>query len=533
MPFICDDFEWKLVDDREPYDKHRFVVVRKLSVKPNERTPIRNFTVDEIRQRIEKFGEIELIEIMPNNALEAHVTFVSDRSAYLMLLQHEFDKKALKTQPFDIEIADSWEQPLEVINQSPRHDMEVDEHVPEIFKLNEDCLLHVFQFLDLDSLVSLADVCKMFNRLSHHHCFPHIHKYKVDTDDDPAFTLAKLRQTLLCIGPHITDLSYDVSYDEDDGPGHTSKFLKVIAQNVGPNLQRAYFAFNLDRDNRMVTLAPVLQNLESLEIEDRDEGSSYDINFQALCPKLIEFTVNMDMAMIACCKPWPSLRSLSVKNNMVLTTTTLISFIKQNPQLTCLEFAIDRSNKTLLILAVTKYLSRFEKLTIVNTVNESFFARNFASLSNLPLLREINLEKLDRSSLKCIVNHLPTFINLQKISLSCSWYKGVGIEEYGQSFLDLAEKLPFLEELKLQRIPIHGDILVEFISSASKLNVLYVQDCELVFSNDLISKLVDTLKVSRQESKKALQFYLNKKDLNELKTVKRREIEEYLQLKRA
>lgn len=38
MPFISDDFEWKLVGDNVPYDKSRFVVVRKLRVKPNKRT---------------------------------------------------------------------------------------------------------------------------------------------------------------------------------------------------------------------------------------------------------------------------------------------------------------------------------------------------------------------------------------------------------------------------------------------------------------------------------------------------------------
>ena len=344
---------------------------------------MRNFTIDEIRERIEKFGEIESIEILSGKNVEAHVTFVSDRSAYLMLLQHEFDKKVYKSQPFEIEPADSWCQPLEITNQQQEstHDMDIEENAPDIFKLNEDCLLHVFRFLDLDSLVNVADVCRMFNRLSHQHCFPRIRKYTVRNDDDPKFTLAKLWRTLLCIGSHITDLSYDVDYDEYDGPGHTSKFLRVIAQNVGPNIRRAHFSFNLDKDNRTQTLAPILRELESLVIEDRLEGSSYDIDFQTLCPKLIEFTVNMDMPCVACCKPWPSLRSLSVKNNNSITTTTLISFIKQNPQLTCLEFAIDKSNKTLLILAVTKYLSRFEKLTIVNTSFQSFFARNFTILS--------------------------------------------------------------------------------------------------------------------------------------------------------
>lgn len=473
---------------------------------------------------------------MSGKNLEAHVTFVSDRSAYLMLLQHEFDKKVYKSQPFEIEPADSWLQPLEIVNQRQEstHDMDVDENTSEIFKLNEDCLLHVFQFLDLDSLVNVADVCKMFNRLSHQHCFPRIRKYAVCNDDDSKFTLAKLRRTLLCIGSHITDLTYDVDYDENEGPGHTSKFLRVITQNVGSNIRRARFAFNLDKDNRTQILTPILRELESLEIEDRDEDSSYDIDFQILCPNLIEFTVNMDMTLIACCKSWPSLRSLSVKNNESMTTTTLISFIKQNPQLICLEFAIDRSNKTLLILAVTKYLSRFEKLTIhVNTTYQSFFARNFTILSNLPLLREINLENLPKSTLKSILNHLPTFTSLRKISLICGWRDDAKIEDYGQSLVGLVKKLPLLEELKLKRITIDEDIFVEVISIAHQLKALNVQDCGLVISDETISKLVDALKVSRNESKDALQLFLNKNDLIKLDAIKWKSIERLLQLKQA
>lgn len=35
MPFIWDDVTWKLIDDEEPYDKSRFVVVRKLHIELN------------------------------------------------------------------------------------------------------------------------------------------------------------------------------------------------------------------------------------------------------------------------------------------------------------------------------------------------------------------------------------------------------------------------------------------------------------------------------------------------------------------
>lgn len=36
MPFIWDDVKWMLVDEDAPYDKSRFVIVRKLHIKLNK-----------------------------------------------------------------------------------------------------------------------------------------------------------------------------------------------------------------------------------------------------------------------------------------------------------------------------------------------------------------------------------------------------------------------------------------------------------------------------------------------------------------
>lgn len=229
-----------------------------------------------------------------------------------------------------------------------------------------------------------------------------------------------------------------------------------------------------------------------------------------------------------------SLRSLSVQNNGHLKSTTLISFVKQNPQLNSLEFAIDKSNKTLLILAVGKYLSRFEKLTIVNAIDGSFFAKNMASLSNLPLLREINLEKLDKSSLKVILNHLPTFNNLRRISLSCKFsLEGSEVGDYRQSLENLAKKLPLLEELKLQRIPINEDTLVELVGSASQLKRLDIRDGVIIFSDELLLKLIDVLKLKRLEANEPLHLYLDMEKLDKFSLAKYKEFKQYLLVKQA
>ncbi|XP_055297566.1 uncharacterized protein LOC129566055 [Sitodiplosis mosellana] len=542
MPFIWDDSEWMLIDNEDSYDKSRFVVARKLCVRPTQLDVANEgFSIESIRRHFRKFGEIESIELLPNNEPEAHVTFVSDRIACFVQSHFELDTKMNKMQPYEVEPAYTWEQPLENANPPPGDDMEVDdEQTSEIFRLDEDCLLHMFKFLDIDSLVNMAFVCKLFNQLLRLHCFPRIQKYKVYINN-PTDTLAKVRRTMLCIGQHITDLSFrtDLFY----GPGsqhrsevvsHTSKYLKVIAQNVSQNVRQAFFCFGFN-GNLIGTIAPILQNLRSLTIVNRSEKFENEIDFNALCPNLIEFNVNAQLSMDVCCKPWSSLRSISVMYNNKLEPEKLISIIEQNPQLTCLRFAWYSENYRALFPAITKHLASLEKLDIwcnpYHVPLNNNFVVHFDGLGKLPLLREISLGRLEVGSLKGVVDNLPKFTNLRKIELTgCSGNNSEIIINYGQSMVNLARKLLLLEELTLDYIPMEEETLLDIVRFGRQLKVLYVYQCKLVFSDELIFKLVDALKCYREESDEALQLLLPQNDLDRLDAAKK--IEGYLQLKR-
>ncbi|XP_055304312.1 uncharacterized protein LOC129569491 [Sitodiplosis mosellana] len=535
MPLIWDDNEWLWLNDEKPYNKSQYVVARKLCVKQkisqHRNVSIPEFSTDQIRRHLRKFGEIESIKLPLKNDPEAHVTFASSQSAYFVKLQHDYDKKTNKDQAYEIELADSWEQPPETINQPPEDAMEVDdEQTSKIFMLNEKCLLHLFQFLDLDSLVNLADVCKMFNRLLHQHCFPCIRKYEVTSG--PEFVLSKVRRTLLCIGNHITDLKFKAVCDykknyTKDSVGRTSKFLRVIAQNVGVNVRRASLSFNFKADNRIKAIAPILRTLESLEIEDREGDIYYDIDFQALCPNLIDFTVNMEMSMMAYCKPWPSLRSLSVKRNMESCEQTLLSFVQQNPQLTCLKLGY----RITFTISFTKYLTNLEKLSIFLYNDECRIAEDFDGTGTLPSLRKIKMDGLDGCNLKGAIDQLSTLQNLRKISLYSYSFEGSEIKDYSESLVNLAKKLPLLEQLNLRGIPVNADILVNIVLVGRQLKVLHIYSCQLDFSDELIVKLVETLKVSRKETGDALQLCLGQKDLDKLDASKSKAFERYLHLK--
>ncbi|XP_055306494.1 uncharacterized protein LOC129570795 [Sitodiplosis mosellana] len=532
MPFIWDDIVWKLIDEEDSYDKSRFVVVRKLHIKlntgPFQVVPHTEFTADKIRRYLRKYGGIESIELLPNKEFEAHVTFHSDQSAYLVQLQHEFDREARKQQPFYIQPADTWEQPTENTNQTANsNDIK---QTSDIFNLNEDCLLHLFKFLDVDSMVNLSEVCKLFQKLLNQHSFPRIREFKVyNFNDTFSMPLAKMRRTLRCIGPYITDLKYTCNIYND--LNRTSRFLETLAQYIGRNIRRAQFLSSLIcEDNQILTIAPILRHLESLEIHDVNYDLGNDVDFEVLCPNLIELKLKVNMRLIKCCKPWARLQHLSVLNNEYLNTMTFLSFIEQNPRLTSLEF--DVFDADIRLRTVADRLTMLQKLTM-DSVDSSLGGWNFVHVNRLQHLSEINLLTLDYQHLRGITDCLATFGGLRKISLHAYRPEDEvedGEMDYERSLIDLAKRLPHLEEFALRSVAIVENTLVDFIRFASRLQVLHIHWCHVEVSDAIILKVVNILKCNRPEQNHPLSMFLNPADLLDLHVTRSEDVRKYILL---
>lgn len=465
---------------------------------------------------------------MPNKEIEAYVTFSNDRSAYLVQLQHEFDREARKQQPFYIQPANSWEQPTENTDRPSKHDLK---QTSEIFTLNEDCMLHLFKFLDLDSMVNLSEVCKLFHQLLRKHCFPRIQKFTVyNFNDTFSMPLAKMRRTLNCIGPHITDLKYTCNIYND--LSQTSRFLEALAEYIGPNIRRAqFFSSLICEDNQILTIAPILRHLESLEIHDINYDLDNDVDFEELCPNLVELKLKINMRLIKCCKPWAQLRNLSVMNNEYLHTMTFLSFIEQNPGLTTLEF--DIFDADIRLRTVADHLSMLEKLTM-DSVDSNLGGWNFVHISRLQHLTEINLLTLDYEHLRGICDCLTTFSGLRKISLHAyrpeAEVDDDGEMDYERSIVDLARQLSHLEEFALRSVAIIENTLVNFIRYASQLKILHIHWCHLDISDAMIFKIVNILKCNWNEQKKPLSMFLNPADLIDLHAAKGDDVKRFLSL---
>lgn len=465
---------------------------------------------------------------MLNKEFEAHVTFRSDQSAYLVQLQHEFDREARKQQPFYIQPADSWDQPTENTNQPHKHESNDIKQTSEIFNLNEDCLLHLFKFLDLDSMVNLSEVCKLFEKLLNQHCFPRIRQFTVyNINDTFSMPLAKMRRTLRCIGSYITDLKYTCNIYND--LNRTSRFLDALAEYIGPNIRRAQFLSSLIcEDNQILTVAPILRHLESLEIHDINYDFDNDVDFEELCPNLIELKLKLNMRLIKCCKPWARLQHLSVMNNEYLNTMTFLSFIEQNPRITTLEF--DVFDAEIRLRSIADHLTMLQKLTM-DSVDFTLGGWNFIHISRLQHLTEINLLTLDYQHLRAICDCLATFNGLRKISLHAFRPEDEmedGEMDYERSLVDLAKNLTHLKEFALRSVAIVENTLIDFIRFAGQLKILHIHWCHLGISDAMILKIINILKCNWDEQNKPVAMFVNPADLLDLHVAKCDDTKRYL-----
>lgn len=497
-----------------------------------------DFTVSKIQQYLRKFGEIQSIEILPKKESEACVTFVHDLNAYLALLQHEFNREARKQQPFFIRPANTWEQPQQQQQQQQNQEQNLsnDENPPEMFRLNEDCFLHLFKYLDRDSLVNLSEVCTLFHKLLKRYCFPTIHKFELNNIHDViTMPLSKMRRTLRCIGTHITDLKYKCDIYGD--LNISCRFLEIMVLHIGQNLRRARFLdSHICYNDQISIIAPILRNLSSLEITDMNHDLDYDVDFEELCPDLIELKLNLNMRLIKCCKPWNRLRHLTITNNEFLNTITFISLIEQNTQLESLEF--DVFDPDIRLRTIGNHLTMLQKLTL-EAVHSNLGAWHFVHLNRLEHLSEINLLTLEYEHLRGIFDCLATFQGLRVISVHAyrPEYEEDEIDDeqdYERSLIDLAKQLPHLQHFAIRSIAITEKTLVHFIRYAIALQSLHVHWCHLTPSDALILNITSMLKLNRGEQPtELLKLYLNPGDLIGLRTKRNEDVQRYLQISAA
>lgn len=468
---------------------------------------------------------------MPNERNKAYVTFASDRSAYLALAHNEIERRNT-TVKFNIQPADTWIQPIasDTTGDDPMEGNQVDDDAvaPKFFILNEDCMLELIKYLDLDSLVNLSNVCKLFHRLLHQHVFPHYRKFSIVNNNSMIpMPLAKVRQTLMSIGPYITDLEFVWhDFDHDD---RLQRFLEKLEQYIGKNVRCVRFRHALLNETHFSTIKGILQRLDILEMVVYNPDYELDLDFATLCPDLRRLKLLENMVLVKCCKPWPSLTYLSIVGNEFMELSEFQSFLKQNPQLRCLKFTAYHAPDR--IQAVAQYSTNVEKLTILPSF-PNLAASNIVYLNSLQHLTKLSLMYLEDDDLNGILECLTRFHGLRVLKLHLFFDNNDEDGHYEpkqQALISLAQELPHLEKFYTRYIKWKESTVIDFIQNANQLNAMHIHWCDLTTTNSLVWKIVKVLQANRpQPQTSPLNLFVNPKDVDGLQMINDQDLIRYL-----
>lgn len=450
--------------------------------------------MESIQRYFRKFGEIESIELLSNGKKEAYVTFLNDRNAYLAIAHNELLNKR-STRQFNIQPADTWKQP---INFTDNRSQIQEEFSPPFFILNEDCLLEIFKYLDFDSLVSLSEVCKLFYMILHRDIFPRYHVFTVqNSTSEIQMPLAKMRRSLMCIGPYINELQF--RWHDYDHNNRLQRFLDKLGQHIGKNIRRIRFRDTLLTEDHVSSIKEVFKYLEILEITVYNPDFDLDLDFEALCPNIRKLKLLENMQLIRCCKPWPKLMHLSIVGNEYMVLSTFRSFLAQNPQLKCLKFTAYHADERL--QAVAQYLKGIEKLTILPSF-PNLSANNIVYLVGLEHLTKLNLMYLDEADLNGILRCLTRFVGLKVLKLHLLYDGGDDDDHYEPEqllMIGLVQELPNLEMFSTRYIKLKESTVIDFVKYSNHLRKLHIHWCDLQITDATIWKIVKLLQTNRSQ----------------------------------
>lgn len=260
------------------------------------------FSVEKIQRNLRKFGRISSIQLLEGLECEAHVTFENDRTAYFILLQYNFDKTSNQQPLFEIKPADQtigwvWiddeDCKLEQLSVNDKKEQAIETPDPKIFKMDDEILLKVFDYLDVLSIVNLSETCETFAKLIEKHKY--LQRFaSLKTAQFKNMLENDIRRIVKYIGSHVTQITVTDLWMLGPCSHELDLQLRIISKYIGSSLQKASLgSSDLFKGNRIQNMAHIFRNLRSLILYgDPIEMRADEIDFEQMCPNLEKLAVH-------------------------------------------------------------------------------------------------------------------------------------------------------------------------------------------------------------------------------------------------
>lgn len=351
-----------------------------------------------------------------------------------------------------------------------------------LIELNVDCLLKLFEYCGIETLMTLSDVCRMLRVLIVDKVLPKVKEYECCIYCD-----GERSKKIIChIGPYLRRL--DIKCYEFFRKENYISYLQDFSINIGENIREMTLILPDFPAELIEILAPSFKCLQSLKICTRHNKQKNDIDFRAACPNLLHFYLGMETPFTANMQTWCRLESFALGDNChkSITKSTLLQFMSNNPQLKRLK--ISTRDGVWKIQDIIDRLPKLEQWTIMHDGGslraELHLLDDFKRLIDLRIMR-VPTENFDE-----IVSVLPKCRKLRHLKLqACNSSKAVYKPNQAHIF-DLAHRLKHLETFEISYCRLDEALVLEFIQAAAGLKELHIHNCWLELTEEFIQNII-------------------------------------------
>lgn len=209
--------------------------------------------------------------------------------------------------------ADTWKQPSDNIH--PLY-ITLNEET-SLNRLNEDCLIEIFEQLDWRSLINLSQLCERLSDIIHRRIFPSVRR--VTLNYDPKRTVDESVDSSWNILTDVLHCGTEVEFKTNSYIEYPNmiRFADIVTRNSNENLERlAMFGVSItDRMRRQ--LKPVFKPLKAFESHFHGDTNNICVaDLVNFCHALKELTLrgntHFGSTSIQPLPPWKPLESASL-----------------------------------------------------------------------------------------------------------------------------------------------------------------------------------------------------------------------------
>lgn len=355
--------------------------------------------------------------------------------------------------------------------------------------LNDDCLEHVFDYCNVETIVSASKTCKRLNAMVTHIQFP-----KQTTFSCTISSYAceeKVCEILDCIGKYLVELKICQTSE-------IFLFYRFLGRSIGDRIRKLSIVTPHISETSLQAIEPVLWRLEELELRiTNTDINDDDLDLQSRCPNLKRLHIQWDTSFIRNTGNWQQLEELSLGDNEYIVDETFTEFMQNNPQLRKLKIAAFNCDVRLEDLA--NHLANLEQLVLFQNYSD-LSADSILELQRLTHLRRLILRNVESDDFEGIVSNATKLSGLVELRIQAQFDQCSDddiFEPRHQNIIEIALEMPQLQVFGISFAKLKDKTIVEFLRLADNIREIHIHDCDFVLGPENIKAIINARKTVR------------------------------------